>query len=73
MNNSKYTGLGIALGAAFGTLAGIFAGQVAIWLPIGIAIGVAIGTSFRRKGSVCRECAEIHRTHETNLQLKARS
>jgi uncharacterized membrane protein YoaK (UPF0700 family) len=64
----KGMGLGIALGAALGAALGVAAGHVAIWLAVGVAIGVAISGSFRRKGSDCPACAEIHRAHEGNAK-----
>lgn len=68
MNQPKYTGVGIALGAALGAALGVAAGHLAIWLAIGVAIGVAIGSNFRRKGSDCPACAEIHQSHEMRDQ-----
>jgi uncharacterized membrane protein YoaK (UPF0700 family) len=66
MTSKPKMGLGIALGAALGAALGVAAGHVAIWLAVGVAIGVVIGGSFRRKGSNCPACAEIHRAHEQN-------
>ena len=63
-NQSKHTGLGIALGAALGTVFGVMAGHIAIWLALGVAIGVAIGASIRPKASNCPECAAVHPIHE---------
>ncbi len=63
-SNSKLSGLGIGLGAALGAVFGIVAGHLGIWLAIGVVIGVLIGASFRRKQTICPECAQIHRIHE---------
>jgi hypothetical protein len=60
----KHAGFGIALGAALGAVFGVIAGHMGVWLAVGVAIGVAIGASFRRKGTECPECAQIHRAHE---------
>ncbi|MGO8797079.1 MAG: hypothetical protein ACLQLC_19845 [Candidatus Sulfotelmatobacter sp.] len=68
-NQSKHTGLAIALGAALGAALGVAAGHLAIWLAVGVAIGMMIGASFRRKENVCPECAQIHREHETRRQV----
>jgi hypothetical protein len=67
-NKSKYAGLGIALGAALGAVFGVLAGHMGVWLAIGVAIGMVLGASFRRKETVCPECAQIHRTHEMRRQ-----
>ena len=64
----KHAGFGIALGAALGAVFGVIAGHMGVWLAVGVAIGVAIGASFRRKGTVCPECAQIHRAHESGTQ-----
>ena len=68
MTSKPKMGLGIALGAALGAALGVAAGHVAIWLAVGVAIGVVIGGSFRRKGSDCPACTEIHRSHEQNTK-----
>ncbi len=72
----KHAGFGIALGAVLGAGFGIIAGHMGVWLAVGVAIGVAIGASFRRKGTDCPECAQIHRAHEmrdTGNKLAANS
>jgi hypothetical protein len=69
-NNSKHTGLGIALGAVLGTVLGVMAGHVAIWLGIGVAIGMVLGASLRRVEERCPECAAIHQKHEGRRQLQ---
>jgi hypothetical protein len=69
-NNSKHTGLGIALGAVLGTVLGVMAGHVAIWLGIGVAIGMVLGASLRRVGECCPQCAAIHQEHEERRQLQ---
>jgi H+/Cl- antiporter ClcA len=67
-NKSKHTGVGLALGAALGAAFGVMAGHVGAWLAIGVAIGMLLGASFRRKGTECPECAQIHRAHELRNQ-----
>jgi len=63
-NKSSQIGVGLALGAAVGTAFGVAAGHMSVWLALGIAIGMVIGVSFRRTGTGCAECAQIHRVHE---------
>ncbi|HKH98427.1 MAG TPA: hypothetical protein VJ999_04905 [Candidatus Sulfotelmatobacter sp.] len=65
----KNTGLALALGAALGAVAGVVAGHIGVWLAIGVAIGVALGATFRRKGTGCPECAQLHRAHELRRQV----
>jgi hypothetical protein len=60
----KHAGFGIALGTGLGAVFGVIAGHMGVWLAVGVAIGVAIGGSFRRKGTGCPQCAQIHRAHE---------
>ncbi len=67
-NESKHTGLGIALGAALGAVAGVLAGHIAIWLGIGLAIGMVLGASVRRGEKRCPECAVIHQKHEARTR-----
>jgi len=69
-NNSKHTGLGIALGAVLGAVLGVMAGHVAIWLGIGVAIGMVLGASVRRVEQKCPECAAIHLKHEGRRQVQ---
>jgi uncharacterized membrane protein YoaK (UPF0700 family) len=73
-SKSNHTGMGIALGAALGAAAGVWAGHIAIWLGIGIAIGMVLGATIRRKETLCPECIEIHRAHETrSVRQQAKS
>jgi hypothetical protein len=62
---SKHTGLGLALGAALGTVFGVVAGHIGAWLAIGVAIGMLLGASFWLKEPQCRQCAELHKMHES--------
>ncbi|HET6175839.1 MAG TPA: hypothetical protein VFE61_02830 [Candidatus Sulfotelmatobacter sp.] len=64
----NYTAWGLSLGAGLGTAVGVMAGNIGVWLALGVAIGMVLGASFRRKGTDCPDCAEIHRAHEVRRQ-----
>ena len=69
----KYAGLGVALGAALGAVAGAMAGNMGVWLAIGVAIGLVIGTSTRSKQPTCPQCAALHGSHESLVEVTKKS
>jgi hypothetical protein len=68
-SKQKFGGMTIAVGAALGAVLGAITGQMGVWLAVGVAIGVALGASMRRPNQPeCPHCAEIHRTHEREVE-----